>query len=113
MLGYSAIAVFFYGVYVQIRKYRRGAALALDGHVWGRLWDMASTVLSHRTIEPPRPKRRRRAPADFLRLRAAVPRHGDDHAAGTTFSNRCSASASGRASSISCSRWCSTSRASR
>jgi Fe-S oxidoreductase len=50
LLGYSAIAVFFYGVYVQIRKYRRGAALALDGHVWGRLWDMASTVLSHRTI---------------------------------------------------------------
>jgi hypothetical protein len=25
LLGYAAIAVFCYGVYVQIRKYRRGA----------------------------------------------------------------------------------------
>ena len=29
--GYAAIAVFAYGVYVQIRKYRRGAPLKLDG----------------------------------------------------------------------------------
>ena len=28
LLGYAAIAVFCYGVYVQIRKYRRGAALS-------------------------------------------------------------------------------------
>ena len=31
VLGYAAIAVFGYGVYVQIRKYRRGAALKLEG----------------------------------------------------------------------------------
>ena len=34
VLGYAAIAVFFYGVYVQIRKYRRGAALKLEGGLW-------------------------------------------------------------------------------
>jgi hypothetical protein len=33
-LGYAAIGVFCYGVYVQIRKYRRGAALELDGTLW-------------------------------------------------------------------------------
>ena len=25
VIGYGAIAIFFYGVYVQVRKYRRGA----------------------------------------------------------------------------------------
>ena len=49
-LGYAAIAVFCYGIYVQIRKYRRGAALKLDGSLWTRLASMVSTVLSHRTI---------------------------------------------------------------
>ncbi len=34
LLGYAAIGVFCYGVYVQIRKYRRGAALRLDGSLW-------------------------------------------------------------------------------
>ena len=34
LLGYAAIAVFFYGVYVQVRKYRRGAALKLEGGLW-------------------------------------------------------------------------------
>ena len=29
LIGYAAIAIFCYGVYVQVRKYRRGAALAL------------------------------------------------------------------------------------
>jgi Fe-S oxidoreductase len=50
VLGYAAIAFFFYGVYVQIRKYRRGAALRLDGSMWQRLGAMISAVLSHRTI---------------------------------------------------------------
>jgi Fe-S oxidoreductase len=51
LLGYAAIAVFFYGVYVQIRKYRRGAALKLEGGLWARLGAMISSVLSHRTID--------------------------------------------------------------
>ena len=49
-IGYAAIAVFCYGVYVQVRKYRRGAALHLDGSLWSRLGDMVQTVLSHRTL---------------------------------------------------------------
>lgn len=55
-LGYAAIAVFCYGSYVQIRKYRRGAALHLDGSWWRRLGDMVTTVLSHRTIGRRDPK---------------------------------------------------------
>ena len=51
LLGYAAIAVFCYGVYVQIRKYRRGAALKLAGGLWARAGDMLSSVLSHRTID--------------------------------------------------------------
>src|SRR6202035_5520215 len=51
LLGYAAIAIFCYGVYVQIRKYRRGAALKLDGGLWARLGAMLSSVLSHRTID--------------------------------------------------------------
>jgi Fe-S oxidoreductase len=51
LLGYAAIAVFFYGVYVQIRKYRRGAALKLEGGLWTRLGAMISSVLSHRTMD--------------------------------------------------------------
>jgi len=51
LLGYAAIAVFFYGVYVQMRKYRRGAALKLEGGLWARLGAMISSVLSHRTID--------------------------------------------------------------
>jgi Fe-S oxidoreductase len=38
-------------VYVQIRKYRRGAALHLEGSLWARLGDMVAKVLNHRTIE--------------------------------------------------------------
>jgi Fe-S oxidoreductase len=51
LLGYAAIAVFCYGVYVQIRKYRRGAPLALQGGLWARVGGMFSSVLSHRTID--------------------------------------------------------------
>jgi Fe-S oxidoreductase len=50
-LGYAAIGIFCYGVYVQIRKYRRGAALRLEGSLWSRLGDMIAKVLSHRTID--------------------------------------------------------------
>jgi Fe-S oxidoreductase len=49
--GYAAIAAFAYGVYVQIRKYRRGAALELDGTLWKRLGAMIAAVLSHRTLD--------------------------------------------------------------
>jgi Fe-S oxidoreductase len=51
LLGYAAIAVFFYGAYVQVRKYRRGAALKLEGGLWSRFIAMLSSVLSHRTID--------------------------------------------------------------
>jgi Fe-S oxidoreductase len=49
--GYAAIAVFVYGVYVQIRKYRRGAALKLDGSLRARFGAMVAAVLSHRTLD--------------------------------------------------------------
>jgi Fe-S oxidoreductase len=50
-IGYAAIAIFCYGVYVQLRKYRRGAPQALSGTIGARLRDMTRTVLSHRTID--------------------------------------------------------------
>jgi len=49
LLAYAAIAIFFYGVYVQIRKYSRGTALRLEGRLWARLGAMLASVLSHRT----------------------------------------------------------------
>jgi Fe-S oxidoreductase len=49
--GYAAIAVFAYGVYVQIRKYRRGAPLKLDGSLRRRFGDMVAAVLNHRTLD--------------------------------------------------------------
>jgi Fe-S oxidoreductase len=49
--GYAAIAAFAYGVYVQIRKYRRGAPLELDGSLWKRFGAMVTAVLNHRTID--------------------------------------------------------------
>jgi len=49
-LGYSAIGIFCYGVYVQIRKYRRGAALKLEGGLWSRFSDMVAIVLRHSTV---------------------------------------------------------------
>jgi Fe-S oxidoreductase len=51
VIAYTAIAIFCYGVYVQVRKYRRGAALRLDGSLGSRLADMAAKVFSHRTVE--------------------------------------------------------------
>ena len=49
-LGFAAIGIFLYGVYVQIRKYRRGAPLRLDGSLWRRLAGMIVTLLNHRTV---------------------------------------------------------------
>jgi Fe-S oxidoreductase len=51
LVGYAAIAVFCYGVYVQIRKYRRGAALKLDGGLWTRFGAMLSSVFKGRTVD--------------------------------------------------------------
>jgi Fe-S oxidoreductase len=50
-LACAAIGIFCYGAYVQIRKYRRGAALRLEGSLWTRLIDMALKVLNHRSID--------------------------------------------------------------
>jgi hypothetical protein len=49
-LGYTAIGIFCWGVYVQIRKYRRGTALALEGSLWSRAGGMVAQVFSHRTV---------------------------------------------------------------
>lgn len=54
--GYSAIAVFLYGCYVQVRKYRRGKPDAAWGEFLARFGEMLKTMLTHRTI-----KRRDRA----------------------------------------------------
>ena len=56
LLGYAAIAVFGYGFYVQIRKYRRGAELALEGGLWTRFCAMLASVLSGRTVDRRDPK---------------------------------------------------------
>jgi Fe-S oxidoreductase len=50
VIGYTAIAVFLYGIYVQVRKYRRGTALKLEGSIWSRLGDMTVKVLDQRTV---------------------------------------------------------------
>jgi Fe-S oxidoreductase len=50
VIGFTAIAVFLYGIYVQVRKYRRGSALKLEGSIWSRLGDMTVKVLDQRTV---------------------------------------------------------------
>ena len=45
-----AIAVFAYGVYVQVRKYSRGAAVQIRGGLGERCLAMLATLASHRTI---------------------------------------------------------------
>jgi Fe-S oxidoreductase len=50
VIGFAAIAVFLYGTYLQVRKYRRGGAVGLDGGLWARCLEMIGTVLSHRTL---------------------------------------------------------------
>lgn len=46
----TAIGLFVYGVYVQVRKYRRGQPLIMHG-VGAGLWGMVMALLSHRTIK--------------------------------------------------------------
>lgn len=50
-VGYAAIAVFLYGTYTQIRKYRRGKPDAAWGELWARFLDMAKTMFTHRTLK--------------------------------------------------------------
>ena len=49
-IGYVAIAIFMYGVYVQIRKYRRGAPDGSWGQLLNRFIDMIKMMVSHRTL---------------------------------------------------------------
>ena len=50
VIACTAIAVFAYGVYLQVRKYGRGTAAGLGGGLLTRFREMVETVLSHRTI---------------------------------------------------------------
>jgi Fe-S oxidoreductase len=50
-VAYACIALFAYGVFVQVRKYARGQRLALPGSPWQRVRDMSALVLSHRTLD--------------------------------------------------------------
>ena len=50
VIGFAAIAVFCWGVYVQVRKYRRGVAAGAGGSLLTRFGDMVGAVLSHRTV---------------------------------------------------------------
>lgn len=49
-IGYLAIAVFIYGVYVQIRKYRRGKPDGSCNELFHRFVDMVKTMATHRTL---------------------------------------------------------------
>ena len=48
--GYAAIAVFTYGTYVQIRKYRRGKPDGSWGELLHRFIEMVKTMTTHRTL---------------------------------------------------------------
>lgn len=48
--GYAAIAVFVYGVYVQIRKYRRGKPDGSWNELFQRFIEMVKTMATHRTL---------------------------------------------------------------
>jgi heterodisulfide reductase subunit C len=62
-IGYSAIAVFLYGVYAQVRKYRRGAPAGVPLNLLSRLDSMITILLNHRMI-----KRRDRPAGEAHRL---------------------------------------------
>ena len=49
-IAFAAVTVFCFGVYVEVRKYRRGSAADVGGRLLARLQAMIGTVLSHRTI---------------------------------------------------------------
>lgn len=50
-IGYAAIAVFLYGAYAQVRKYRRGAPAGVPLDLLPRFGSMLRIVLSHRMIK--------------------------------------------------------------
>ncbi|MFA6040435.1 MAG: (Fe-S)-binding protein, partial [Methylophilus sp.] len=50
VIGYLAIAVFIYGVYVQIRKYRRGKPDGSWNELLQRFMEMLKTMATHRTL---------------------------------------------------------------
>jgi len=50
VIACAAMGVFAFGVYTQVRKYRRGAPLAVSGELLTRFKAMVGTVLTHRTI---------------------------------------------------------------
>ncbi len=56
IVGFTAIGVFLYGCYIQVRKYRRGRPLSVSALGRGA-WDMVLAMLTHRTL------RRRDIPA--------------------------------------------------
>jgi Fe-S oxidoreductase len=49
-IGYLAIAIFIYGVFVQIRKYRRGKPDGSWNELIKRFIDMVKTMATHRTL---------------------------------------------------------------
>lgn len=49
-IGYLAIAIFIYGVYVQIRKYRRGKPDGSWNELLHRFIEMLKTMATHRTL---------------------------------------------------------------
>ena len=49
-LGYAAIAVFIYGTYTQVRKYRRGQPDGSWSELTHRFIDMVKTMATHRTL---------------------------------------------------------------
>jgi len=49
-IGYLAIAIFIYGVYVQIRKYRRGKPDGSWNELFQRFVEMVKTMATHRTL---------------------------------------------------------------
>jgi len=50
VIACAAMGVFAFGVYTQVRKYRRGAPLSVSGELLTRFKAMLGTVLTHRTI---------------------------------------------------------------
>lgn len=51
VIGVAATVVFIYGVWVNVRKYRRGQPEGSAGALLPRFFEMVKTVLSHRTVE--------------------------------------------------------------
>src|SRR3977135_2275296 len=52
VIALAAVTVFCFGVYVEVRKYRRGSAADVDGRLLPRFPALSATRLSHRPIAP-------------------------------------------------------------